>query len=146
MPIVVGTNSWVTVAQADTYLADKYGAGAWAALDATTVKTPLLISAYRWLRRLSGYSLPAASLSQNLKDAQCEAAWYLYKHNDEAEKREALRAQGVKDFKVMSFSETLTASTLPAVIADLLSGFSSTYGHSRFTISRDLKTNSGENG
>lgn len=144
MAIIVGTNSWVTIAEANAYLADKWGASAWTGLDADTQKTPLLISAYRWIRRMTGYATPETTTDQNLKDAQCEAAWYLYKNNDGAEKRDALRAQGVKDFRVMSFSETLSAATVPEAVADLLKDYESTYGHAKFTVTRELKTNSGE--
>lgn len=144
MAIVVGSNSWVTVAEADTYLEGKWGASGWAGLDPVTQKTPLLISAFRWIRRLTGYSVPADSTDQNVKDAQCEAAWYLYKHGTGSDKREALRAQGVKAFRVMSFSETLTASEVPDFIADLLKDYESTYGHAKITVSRDMKSNAGD--
>jgi hypothetical protein len=81
---VPGTNSWITRAEADAYFADKYGASAsWAAL-AQVTRDQLIISAYNWLRGISGYSLPpTATASATLNQAQCEAAWFLFRFKEE---------------------------------------------------------------
>lgn len=141
---IPGTNSWITRAEADSYFADKYGASSsWAAL-AQPVRDQLIISAYNWLRSMSGYSLPAtAAASQPLKDAQCEAAWFLYRFNEEQEKRRALYAQGVRSFRVSEFSETLAEQMLPANIAGLLTGYESS-GGSRVTLTRSEGVNGGD--
>ena len=135
MPITVGTNSWVTVAEANTYLATKYGAGAWAALSVAD-KEALLITAYNLLRRQSGYNIDPASTNQNVKDAQCETAWFWYLHGEEWDKRSALYASGVRSFTVMSWTESLQTPTLPQFIKDLLTEFSTGGGNYLPRVSR----------
>ena len=141
---VPGTNSWVTIAEADSYFADKWGAATtWAGLTAVQ-KSQLLISAYNWLRSMSGYSLqPTAAAAQPLKNAQFEAAWFLYRFNEEQEKRRALYAQGVRTFRVSEFSETLECQQLPANIAGLLVGYESSGGY-HVKLSRTEGDNSGD--
>ena len=117
--IVVGTNSWVTLAESNTYFQAKYGAGEWTTLSATN-REQLLISAYRWL---SNSPLVSGSVSsQKLKDAQCEAAWYIYKWDEGIERRRALKGQGVKSFTASKFSETydLYKQDIPQFILDIL--------------------------
>jgi len=120
--LIVGTNSWVTLAEANAYLATRYGASAWAALPNAT-KEALLITAYNLLRLQTGYSLPAASTSALLKSAQCETAWFWYQHGDDWEKRAGLYAAGVRSFTVMSFTEDLAKPELPVYITNMLTGF-----------------------
>lgn len=52
MPVIVGTNSYVTIAEADTYLADSARAGAWAFLG-TAQKTSALITAARMMETVT---------------------------------------------------------------------------------------------
>lgn len=119
--LTVGTNSWVTLTQANTYLDEKPGASAWA----TTIeseKSRYLISAYRWINRLTNYSI--SSVTNKLRYAQIELAWYLYGNSGTHEKHEALNAQGIKDFDLSKFSESLTGITsLPAPVKDLLEDY-----------------------
>lgn len=51
-------------------------------------------------------------LPQEVKDAQCEQALYLLKVGDAADRREQLRAQGVKAFRIGEFSETYESGQL----------------------------------
>lgn len=122
--VIVGTNSWVTVAEADAYLDGKYGASAWAALPAGD-KAALLITACNWLRRQTGFSIPITSTDPNVKAAQCEAAWFWYQHGEEWDKRAALYASGVRSFTVMSWSEDLSCPGLPQFIKDMVLDFAS---------------------
>lgn len=117
MPLTIGVNSWVNVAQADDYFVYKYKADAWATLT-NLIKEKLLISAYRWINSL--YSLSISIATQKIEDAQCETAWYLYKFNDEHEKRAALHNQGVTSFNVDDFSETLKGAQFPNYIFEML--------------------------
>ncbi len=121
MSLVVGVNSWVTIAEADAYFLYKYGASVgWAALDNAT-KESLLISGYRWIMSDPSVTISATSTAQNVKDAQCEAAWYIYKYWGGHEKRLALQAQGVKEFNISKFSEEFTGEGgLPKSVSDLL--------------------------
>lgn len=52
MPVIVGTNSYVTIAEADSYLADSARASAWAFLG-TSQKTSALITATRMLETVT---------------------------------------------------------------------------------------------
>lgn len=122
MPPVVGTNSWVTIAEANTYFTNKYGASAWAGLS-DTVKTQLLITAYRWMKALPDVSIPDSSTSTTVKNAQCEVAWYIYNFYADHEKRQALHTQGVRSFTLSKFSETLDAPSFPQWIKDMLGDF-----------------------
>jgi hypothetical protein len=119
MALTVGVNSWVTVAEADTYLADKWGASDWATLT-NPQKESLLISAYRWIQSKMDYSISPASTSAAVKAAQIELAWYIYNYWAEHEKRDALYSQGVRNFKISKWAEKLEQSKLPTLVEDLL--------------------------
>ena len=103
--MTVGTDSWVTVAEANTYLADKYGASTWSALT-DAIKQDLLITAFRAIYFSGDYNIPKTSTNEFVKNAQIETAWYLYNFNTEIEKRSALQEQGVLSFSLSKFSET----------------------------------------
>jgi hypothetical protein len=128
MSIIVGTNSWVTLAEANAYFASKYNAATlWATL-ANAVKEQLLISAYYWIQQQKAFSISPASTAAKVKQAQYEAAWFIYKYGDEYEKRRALSDEGVKSFSISKFSETLDGAQFPAFIADILDGFATGTG------------------
>lgn len=137
MALTVGTNSWITRADADTYFSEKYGAGAWATLT-DSVKDQLLISAFRWIQQQSKFTIPASSTAEIVKQAQCEAAWFIYNYWTEYTKRQALTASGVKSFKISNFSETLELPTFPIFIGDMLDGFVTSQGGVFPTVSREL--------
>lgn len=119
--LIVDTNSWVTLAEANSYLDEVYGASAWIGLS-DDVKKRCLISAYRWINRLTNYSISIATVK--VKYAQIELAWYIYQYNDTHKKHEALVAQGVKDFDLSKFSESLSSKTgLPKSVEDLLDDY-----------------------
>jgi len=92
MAITVGTNSWVTEAEANTYFDDRiFASDYWT--DAASDNSPALVTAYKWLN--SGpYSFPATAV-QNMKDAQCEMAFFLLQHQPDLDLRMGLQAQGV---------------------------------------------------
>lgn len=129
---------WVTIAEADTYFLTKWGASAWASL-VNLQKEQLLSSAYNWIKSL--YSISDSSTDPKIKRAQYELAWYIYNFYDEHLKHQALNAQGVKSFSIMSFSETLTQAVFPPFIADMLpdDALAST-GGKIVSVHRDLST------
>ena len=140
---IPGTNSWVTITEANEYFEDKYNASAiWMALT-NTQKGQLLITAFRWLMQQADYSLSKTDTSENIKAAQCEAAWFIYNFNDEMEKRRALYAQGVRNFRISEFSESLEEQQLPVNIAGLLEDYLSGLGGSLVTIDREEESNTG---
>lgn len=135
--LTVGTNSWVTVAEANTYFDEKYGASAWATLGLHE-KERLLISGYRWIMAQSFFSISPASTAPAVKQAQCEAAWFLYMHNEALEKRRGLYVTGVRQFDISAFSETLAEPAFPEFIKDILDHFTVGMGGTFGTASRTL--------
>jgi predicted P-loop ATPase/GTPase len=136
MGIVVGTNSWVTLAEADIYFIDKFNASTWATLSNTN-RIQLLISAYRWIKQQNQFII--SSISDLLKQAQYETAWYLYKHGDQHDKHQALNAQGVKSFSVSQFSEDIGDVQFPKYIEDMLSDYIEKGNAVIINLHRDLK-------
>jgi hypothetical protein len=139
MGLVVGTNSWVTLTEANTYFSNKWNAGVWAGLT-NTQKEQLLISAYNAIQACSDFSISPTSAAAKVKQAQCEMAWFIYKFEEESEHRQALYAQGVRQFSISSFSESLEESGLPANVKNLLGGF--LIGN-LFTVNREFEDNEG---
>ena len=92
--ITVGTNSWVTEAEANTYFdARVKSSDYWT--NSASDNIPALITAYNWL--MAGkYSLVAStSAAQPIKDAQCEMAFFLLQHQPDLDLRMGLQVQGV---------------------------------------------------
>ena len=119
--IVVNTNSWVTIAESETYLDEKLGADAWASLS-DEEKTQSLISAFRWINRATNYSIGV--VTDNLKYAQMELAFYIYEYSESHRKHEALIAQGVDSFRISKFWEASSGKIeLPQTVKDLLSDY-----------------------
>ena len=137
LSIIPGTNSWVTLAEADAYFEAKYNASdIWAAFT-DTVKKQLLISAYNWINQQSIFSISPSSTAEAVKIAQCEAAWYLYSFGTEDEKRRALIGQGVTSFDLSNWSETLSKYQFPSFLSDMLDDFFVGKGGYKVTFSRD---------
>lgn len=90
--ITIGTNSWLTEAQANTYFEARIrSSDYW--LDGGDDSLPALITAYKWLNAGS-YSFPDPA-TQGMKDAQCEMAFFLLQHQPELDLRMGLQSQGV---------------------------------------------------
>jgi hypothetical protein len=138
--IVVGTNSWVTITEADDYLDGKLGADAWASLS-NSLKTQCLITAYRWLFYHPDLNIPASSTSETVKAAQIELAWWIYNYYAGFQKRGALIASGVEEFDLSKWSETLKAQDLPYEVANILEDEFTGRGGYFPTVSRTLDNN-----
>jgi hypothetical protein len=90
--IVVGTNSWISLEDAEDYMATRIGAGVvW---NTAAEKEAALITAYKQLMGCDKYSLPVAA-TQTLEEAQCEMALFLLQHQEDMDARKGLQAQGV---------------------------------------------------
>ncbi len=135
MALVLNENSWVTVVQANTYFADQWGADAWATLT-NTQKEQLLISAYRWIKSLK--ILTISTVTDKLRNAQCETAWYIYKYKADHDKRAALYNQGVTEFEVLDFRELLHGARFPDYIMELLDNYISSGTAQIVTVTREL--------
>ncbi len=92
MAIVVGTNSWLSEADANTYFDNRIKAGDYWIDDAGD-NEPALVTAYNWLNA-GNYAFPDDA-TQPMKDAQCEMALFLLQHQPDLDLRMGLQAQGV---------------------------------------------------
>lgn len=137
MGLAVGINSWVTVAEADAYLADKFGASAWASLT-TQIKEQLLITSFRWIYSNPNFNIPKTSTDELVKNGQIELAWWVYNYIDEYEKRGALIDSGVTEFLLPEWEEKLSKQQFPKFIEDILSDSLTGTGGYFFEVQRDL--------
>lgn len=116
MALIIGTNSFVTLTEANNYLDSKFGAGGWSALPDAT-KEQLLVTAFRWLVSLG---IAKTSTDENIKWAQIELAWWSYNYLSEYEDRGALLASGVTKFQLSKWEEELSSQGLPTIVKDLI--------------------------
>ncbi len=118
MAIVVGTDSWTTVVEADAYLSNRINAEGWFALpdppanSGEVSKESLLISAFHWLMSAPQLSLPSSLSSDDIKNAQIEAAWFLYEHYSALNERRAAIFTGVEEFGLSRRKEKLNIANL----------------------------------
>ena len=115
MSITVGTDSWISLADAETFFASHIGATPWDAL-LDNDKEKYLKTAYRWIYYDSAFSAPAASSETAVKYGQCEAALFLINYYSEYDKHEAMTAMGIKSFQYSKRSEDLTEVKKPASV------------------------------
>lgn len=94
---------WVEIADADSYLADKFGADAWASLS-TQIKTQALKTSYRKLIADTRFSFPDPSQDPQ-EEAQIEFAWVVYQNSGLPKIMEA-QSKNLKSFSIGNFSET----------------------------------------
>jgi len=123
MGIVVGTNSWVTEAEANTYFDDRIRASDYWT-DAADDNVPALITAYNWLNA-GKYAFPTTA-TQPIKDAQCEYAFFLLQHQPDLDLRMGLQAQGVIAAGVVKErykDDNYLELPLPPIVVKLLEGY-----------------------
>lgn len=131
MALVVGTNSYVTIVEADAFLTDRVEATDWFLLSDTgspggASKSSYLISAYYWLLSSSTLDLPETSSDEVIKNAQIEAAFYLLNHYTALDARRAAQAQGLESFRLSKKTEKYispSVSEIPDYITGSLSGY-----------------------
>jgi len=90
--IVVGTNSWILLADAEIYMLGRLGASKF--WNTTVDKIAALITAYTQLANCGRWEIPA-EISEDMEIAQCEMALYLLQHLEDSDTRAGLQAQGV---------------------------------------------------
>lgn len=126
MALVVGTNSWVSVAEADAYFTNRVNSSDWFDLDEAPAtpgadsKETFLISAFYWLLDDPGFGLPQVSDDPIIIRAQEEAALFLLRYSQEYEKREAMIAGGIGRFKNSKWEEDLSEIKKPQNIYNIL--------------------------
>lgn len=121
--IIVGTNSWVTEAEADTYFATRFGAGDyWLS---GTDKDGAIITAYGWLMGCGRFALAASlTAAQAVKDAQCEMALFLVQHQPDIDLRMGLQAQGVREAGIVKEKYAAkVAFPVPPMVVGMLDGY-----------------------
>jgi len=120
--ITVGTNSWVTEAEANTYFLTRiHGDDYWT--DSASDNIPALITAYNWLN--VRYDLPVVGTA-DIKNAQCEYALFLLQHQPDLDLRMGLQAQGVIVAGVVKerYKDDNTVELpIPPIVQKLLSGY-----------------------
>ena len=134
--ITVGVNSWATVSEADTYFLTSYGRDAWGTFT-TATKESLLITAFNLITQSAELAVPAGSTEAIVKQAQYELSWYIYGNWTTHEEREALYAQGVREFDISKFGEKLEAPRLPSRVTSMLNDYITNIGGFAL-ITRDL--------
>ena len=106
LALTVNTNTWLSISDADDYFLGRLNSAGWD--DSPEKKGPALVTAYRMLNALEGYSF-ASTPTDAMKDAQCEQANFLLAFGDDMERRDALREAGVSTLSFQgAFSEGMT--------------------------------------
>jgi hypothetical protein len=116
MALIVGTNSFVTLTEANDYMNDRFGGSGWFTLTNAS-KEELLTTAFRWL---VGEGVAKSNTTELVKWGQIELAWWIYRYFEEFEDREALIAGGVTKFKLSKWEEDLEKTGLPKKVKDLV--------------------------
>ena len=122
MALAVGTNSWISVADANTYFGDRVGVTNYWCSGAE--KEEALVTAWRWLTGCSDYTFPATAV-QAMKDAQCEYALFLLQHQPDIDLRMGLQAQGVVEAGVVKekYGVGPGGIPLPPIVQGLLRAY-----------------------
>ncbi len=124
MSISVGTNSWLTEVQANTYFTDRLKASDYWT-DSASDNSPALITAYKWLNAGS-YSFPDPA-TQIMKDAQCEMAFFLLHHQPDLDLRMGLQSQSVIAAGVVKEKykdDNYVELPIPPLVKKMLEGYS----------------------
>ncbi len=131
-----GSNSYVTLAEAQEYFAGRLHCGAWAGASEGDRERALLTAcrhlererywdgdegasgtqALTFPRRRDRDEVGALVIPQPVKDAQCEEALALLARGAESERRRALQAAGVTSFSVDGLSEQYAPGAAQQVI------------------------------
>lgn len=134
MALVIGSNSWVTLTEADDYLTNKVGSQEWFTLNdepdsaGEESKESYLITAFNYLVTKAGYCIPKESTDSNVKAGQIEFAYYLFSQGSAYEDRINAQASGVTEFKLSKWSEkyseqALLDQPLPSIVQNFLSEY-----------------------
>ena len=120
--ITVGTNSWVTEAEANTYFDARIkSSDYWT--DGASDNVPALITAYNWLN--AKYSLPTVGTT-TIKNAQCEMSFFLLQHQPDLDLRMGLQAQGVIQAGVVKErykDDNYVEMPIPPIVQKLLASY-----------------------
>jgi len=138
--IVIGTNSWESEAEANSYMEGRVKAGEWWTDDGSD-NIPALITAFKWLTGTPAFSFPAV-VTQDMKDAQSEYALFLLQHQPDLDLRVGLQAQGVKVAGIVkeTYRET-EGIAIPPIVYELLRDYSTETALYILPLERDEEEN-----
>jgi len=134
MALLVGTNSWTTVVEADDYLQNRMSSEQWFLLPVTGLpgtgsKENLLVTAYYEIQASPIVDISANSTDLNVKHAQIEMSMFLLKYYDSISDGRAAIASGISSFRYSERSESYNtrdgggAISLPANVTGLLNDY-----------------------
>lgn len=121
--ITVGTNSWVTEAEANAFFEGRIGSSDYWSVGAAN-NIPALITAYNWLNA-GRFSLPDTATAA-VKNAQCEMALFLLQHQPDIDLRMGLQVQGVVAAGIVKerYRDDGTIELpVPPIVQKLLAGY-----------------------
>ena len=127
--MTVGENTWVTVIEADDYLAENTNALHWFSLPTVLQggesKNNFLVQANTLLR--AAYVIPISETNIEVRQAQIELANFLANNRVNFEQHSTMYTLGIRHFQVGEWLESLkiqNADTLfPAIVKNLLSNY-----------------------
>jgi hypothetical protein len=141
--ITVGTNSWISRADADTYFQTRFGAGKiWREDLDQDAKEASLVTAYKNLVNCGLFTFPETATTI-IKEAQCEYALFLLQHGEDIDSRLGLIAQGVVSSGVVQETydiKIVNGIPIPNLIRSMLSGCSTLKPMYGFKLQRDDDT------
>jgi len=126
MSITVGTNSWCTLAEANTYFTTRLGCAAY--WNTAASKEAALVTAFKQIIGSGLFDISASATEQEIKDAQCEMALFLLIHQADMDARAGLQAQGVIKAGIVQEEYDPAAAgkpMIPANVMALLSAYTS---------------------
>ena len=135
--IVVGTNSWVTEAEANTWMEGRIHAGDYW-VDGAADNVPALITAYYWLTDTPAFSFPTV-VTAAMKRIQYEMALFLLQHQPDIDLRMGLQAQGVSEAGIVKekYGMEIAGIPLPPAVADLVKAFRTRHPLALVDLERD---------
>lgn len=136
--LTVGSNSWVTLAEANTFLESIFDTN-WSGISTDDDKKKCLITAFWLIYTWPEVSIPKNSTDENVKIAQMRLADWVYSNYSEWKDRASLIAGGVKNFALSKWRESLDKSSLPIEVQNLLDDSMLNAGGYFPTFSRELE-------
>jgi hypothetical protein len=136
--ITVGTNSWVTLTEANDYLESQFGNN-WDSITSDDDKKKCLITAFWLIYTWPDYSIPKTSTEENVKYAQIKLADWIYSNYSDWKEHGAMIAAGIKSFALPKWRETLIDQGLPFEVQSLLNDSLINSGGYFATFERELE-------
>jgi hypothetical protein len=116
---------WITLAEAETYMETRLGASNF--WNTGAEKVAALQTAYNQLTSCNLFSFPETAVA-GMKNAQCEMALFLLQHQEDADARMGLQAQGVTQAGVVQESynlDNVDGIPIPAIVRSILQDYES---------------------